>query len=527
MSEFLLAGIAVIAGFGTTALSIPFIQRFAVHRKLLDYPDGDRRRHAQPVPRLGGVGVFLGIMAAVVIAALTSPKLPLLGPWREPGNVALLVASIILFFVGLLDDLRGVSPPIKLLVQTIAAAVVVFYGFEFPHLRIVAGVEVELGVLAAPLAVVWLVGVSNAFNLVDGLDGLAGGVGIIALTAVVAASAVLGNLWTALYSLALIGALLGFLRYNRAPARIFLGDSGSLVVGFLLAVFSVKGATDSSGVTHALVPIFALSYLLLDTGIAMLRRWLRGEPLSRADGRHIHHRLLGLGLGPTKAVRVIYAQALFVAVLGLCVTFVPPAMTIAIGAVGLAILLFILVYGVRWLEYHEFLEAGASLASGMRKGRRVIRDRIMARDLSALVAAADSLESMRRIITEHADVFRFQRMELHFPGEAVREEASEHSWRLDYPIPLHSSEQFGLDRNLVLSIWCPISPGVRAANAERVAEILAPAISAALGTASAATPPSIRRVVEESSTRRRARGNAGMVLEDAKRGSTNVRAGSH
>ena len=171
---------------------------------------------------------------------------------------------------------------------------------------------------------VGLVGVSNAFNLIDGLDGLAGGVGVIALAAIGAAAAVLGSLRVPLQALALAGALIGFLRYNRPPARIFLGDSGSLVVGFLLAFISVRGSSTKGGVVQGLVPILALSYLLLDTGIAMLRRWLRGAPLSRADDRHIHHQLLAHGLTPRRAVATIYAASAFIALLGLCVTFVPP-----------------------------------------------------------------------------------------------------------------------------------------------------------------------------------------------------------
>src|SRR5258708_28912472 len=128
---------------------------------------------------------------------------------------------------------------------------------------------------------------------------------------------------------------------------MFLGGSGSLVVGFMLAFLAVKGSTRSDGVVLTLVPIFALSYPLLDTGIAMLRRWLRGDPLSRADGRHIHHQLRALGLTPRRALAAVSIQSAAVAVLGLAVTFTPPAVTIAIAAAGAGILLFIFVYRIR------------------------------------------------------------------------------------------------------------------------------------------------------------------------------------
>src|SRR5205085_10622919 len=169
--------------------------------------------------------------------------------------------------LGLWDDLRGVPPLAKLAGQAIAALVVVWAGFRIDVLVLPPSHLVGLGWAAIPVTVLWLVGVSNALNLVDGLDGLAGGVGVIALLTATAAAVAVGNSSIPWYTLALGGALLGFLRYNFAPAKIFLGDSGSLVVGFLLAVLTVKGATRPDQSTYALAPIFALSFPLLDTGI--------------------------------------------------------------------------------------------------------------------------------------------------------------------------------------------------------------------------------------------------------------------
>src|SRR5205085_1794584 len=145
--------------------------------------------------------------------------------------------------------------------------------------------------------------------------------------------------------------------------------------GFLLAVLTVKGATRVDGTVYLLAPIFALSYPLLDTGIAMLRRWLRGDPLSRADGRHIHHQLLAIGLAAPRAAALLCLESLVVAAMGLCVTFAPPAITVAVMAIGIGILVFIFAYGVRWLQYHEFLEVSASFVSGARQARGVIRDK--------------------------------------------------------------------------------------------------------------------------------------------------------
>src|SRR5437868_1278734 len=411
MSRLAVLAVPFVAALLTTLLMVPPVMRLAISKHWLDEPDGARRGHIRPVPRLGGVAIFAGVLLAFGAAPLIGlfshivPSVPHL-------TSALLLASAILFSLGLWDDLRGLPPIAKLAGQTLAALVVVWAGFRIDVLILPPTYQVALGWASIPVTVVWLVGVSNALNLVDGLDGLAGGVGVIALLTATAAAVAVGNNSVPWYTLALGGALLGFLRYNFPPAKIFLGDSGSLVVGFLLAVLTVKGSTRPDQSVYALAPIFALSFPLLDTGIAMMRRWLRGTPLSRADARHIHHQLRALGLSPRKAVIVIYVESAVVAVLGLCVTFAPPEFTVAVAAIGAAILFFIMVYGVRWLEYHEFLEASASVTSAARQARWVIQDKINARDLAMAIRKADSFDTLSAIIEEAAPTFRFSHMEL-------------------------------------------------------------------------------------------------------------------
>ena len=251
-----------------------------------------------------------------------------------------------------------------------AAALIVFYaGFRLDVIMLTPSHQIALGMLSLPVTALWIIGLSNAFNLVDGADGLAGGVAVVALLSTAASAAIVHDPTVLWCSLALLGAMLGFLRFNWPPARIFLGDSGSLVVGFLLAVLTVKGASRRDGAVYFLAPIFALSYPLLDTGISMMRRWLRGDPLSRADGNHIHHQLQKLGVGPRQSVLLICGLSAVIAALGLSATFAPPEFTAAIATAGAALLVLILVYGLRWLQYHEFFEAGASLTSAARSGR--------------------------------------------------------------------------------------------------------------------------------------------------------------
>src|SRR5438105_7677016 len=479
MSRLAVLAVPFFAALLTTLLVVPPVMRLAISKHWLDEPDGARRGHVSAVPRLGGVAIFAGVLlafgAAPVVGLFShiAPSVPHL-------TSALLIASAILFSLGLCDDLRGVPPFAKLAGQTLAALVVVWAGFRIDVLILPPTYQVTLGWVAIPVTVVWLVGVSNALNLVDGLDGLAGGVGVIALLTATAAAVAVGNNSVPWYTLALGGALLGFLRYNFPPAKVFLGDSGSLVVGFLLAVLTVKGATRPDQATYALAPIFALSFPLLDTGIAMLRRWLRGTPLSRADARHIHHQLRALGLSPRKAVTVIFAESTVVAILGLCVTFAPPQLTVAVACAGAGILLFIMVYGVRWLEYHEFLEASKSVTSAARQARSVIQDKINARDVAMLIRKADSFEKLAEIVEESAPLFRFSHMELrhgalarHLPPHIAGELHTARFCKLEYPIAPRSAKP---NDYVTLNIWCTTEL-LRPVGAERVARIIGPAIS--------------------------------------------------
>jgi UDP-GlcNAc:undecaprenyl-phosphate GlcNAc-1-phosphate transferase len=472
-----LGGGVLLVAYAMSALVHPLVARIAIHRGLLDYPDGERRAHAKPVPRLGGIGVFAGVLVAAALGAALESRQHLLA--LLPFVFSLAVGATILFVVGLVDDLIGVRPSIKLIVQSAAALVVVHFGFSIQLLVLPSSHLVSLGALAVPITVLWIVGLSNAFNLVDGADGLAGAVATIALVATAISALVLHDATVFWCSTALIGAMFGFLGYNLPPARIFLGDSGSLVVGFLLAVLTVKGMTRTDGAVYAIGPIFALAYPLLDTGISMLRRWLRGEPLSRADGRHIHHQLQALGLGPRQSLLILCGLSSLVAVLGLSATFAPPQFTVALAIGGAALLGLILVYGARWLQYHELLEAGASLTSAALTGRSRLQDKIYARDIARLIDQAHTTQDLAEIIEDNAETFRFAHMQLRWgisrqtpPANVAADMQAARLWAFDYPIAGRS----GFTDPLFLSVWCTVGGTVRSAGVERVSEILAPAI---------------------------------------------------
>lgn len=500
--------ISVIAGCVLT----PAVIRLAVAWNLFDAPHGDRRVHTEPIPRIGGVAVFGSMAAGLVVLAVSSLSgLDPIGAFPEPLAGVLFGAGII-FATGLIDDLIGLRPGVKFVAQLLAALVVYVYGFRLDTVSVGSLVRFDVGWLSMPLTILWIVGVTNAFNLIDGLDGLATGIAIIALGATFAVSASLGNGGAVALCAALLGSLVAFLRFNFSPARIFLGDSGSLFVGFMLAVLTVYGAQSSgSAGVLALIPIFCLAIPLLDTGLAILRRWLRGVPLSQADGRHIHHRLLALGLSHRYAVSILYAVAGILAALGLSLVFAPPPAIVAVAAAGGGVALAVVTYGLRRLQYHEFAEAAGVLSSGLPRARRVIRDQIYAKDLSQVLRYAGSVEQLSAILEDNAATFGFIHMEVCrdtasgsrplvlFNGHAAR------AWKLDYPVTPHD---FAGGGDFVLRIWCNPQSGMHPYGAERVAQILAPALEGWLVGREVAEDAGLAEIRHESGGEERAVGHA-------------------
>lgn len=400
-----------LISLSVTMAAVPPIVRIARSRGLLDRPDCSRRAHSRPVPRLGGIAVWLGVAAGLsawqLIASRTG-RLTAPPDWY-PGA---LVALVVMIATGLVDDIRDVRPRTKLLAQVAAALIVLAAGFRIDAVTLSGGGALTLGWLGAPITLLWIVAVTNAVNLIDGLDGLAGGITLVTVVALMA-SATLGGAPAVLPALAaLAGGIIGFLRYNRSPARIFLGDVGSLSIGFALSLLSIEGArlgggAGGGGAVAIVVASFVLAFPVLDTAIAMLRRWLRVVPLSGADGRHVHHQLVGLGLTHHRASALICLFASGMALLGLSITYAPPVLTVALSMIGLSAWVLLVIHGTRWLQYHEFQEAQASFTSGVRRARHVIRDRILARDLEAKVRTAGSIGEIGRLLEQHRKVLGF------------------------------------------------------------------------------------------------------------------------
>jgi len=311
----------------------PIAKKIAVRLKIYA-PTNHRTVHSGSTPKLGGLSIFFAFTVGLIIFTFYTKEIRILG--------GLLMGGSLMLIVGLFDDLYNLSCYRKMTGQTLAAIVAVAFGFVVDTIYLPSGTVLHLGVWAAPLSVFWIVALTNAINLIDGLDGLASGFAIVVAFFVFAGAIIFDNLGIAATSLILIAATLGFLRYNFAPAKIFLGDMGSLFLGFALACISLKAFTLPETGSHVAVLLVLFLVPLADTFIAILRRVREGRHPFSADKKHIHHRLLDLGLSQTGAVLIIYA-ATFLCGVGALVLFVADTQ-MALMLLAVILLFFFLAF---------------------------------------------------------------------------------------------------------------------------------------------------------------------------------------
>ena len=303
-------------------LATPVVTRIAVWAGAIDRPDQFRRIHKGATPRLGGLGLAFGMLVGIVIVILGGylDAWDGLSLWRAQ-EWPVLAAAVIVLGLGFVDDTRGVGPRVKLLGQA-AAVIVLFLGgvriqnfdvlgwsmdFGWPSVHIqAAGFDDDVALPSLLVTMFWFLGCMNIWNLIDGMDGLASGVGLLVSGTLTLVAIHYGNIGVAITAAALAGSLAGFLLYNWHPACIFLGDSGSLLIGLLIGVIGVQGSFKGPSAISILFPILAMGLPISDTALAIFRRWVRNLPLSVADRRHVHHLLIGLGLNPRQAALLLY-----------------------------------------------------------------------------------------------------------------------------------------------------------------------------------------------------------------------------
>lgn len=390
---------------------------------VVDQPDGARKVHRYPIPRVGGVAIAVSYLVAYVLVrpddgSPLAQQVSLV--WR------LLPGAGLAFGIGLLDDLFDLKAWIKLAGQIAAAGLACVGGVRILS---VGGASTDAW-WNIPLTMLWLLACMNAFNLVDGLDGLAVGVGLFATLSVFTAAVMQHNMVLAVATFPLAGALLAFLCYNFNPATIFLGDSGSLLIGFLLGCYAAIWSNKSATLLGMTAPLMALSIPLLDVALAIVRRFLRRQPIFTADRGHIHHRLLDRGFTPRRVVLVLYALC------GLAAAFslLQGVMHSFGGAVILLFGVFVLL-GVQYLGYAEFDLAGKLLFSG--EFQRSVGAQLELRKFRAALTAAGTASDCWYVIQGACAKFGFREVRLRLTGESfehIADDVAAASWTVRIPL---------------------------------------------------------------------------------------------
>ncbi|MBH0173794.1 undecaprenyl/decaprenyl-phosphate alpha-N-acetylglucosaminyl 1-phosphate transferase [Fictibacillus sp. 23RED33] len=286
--------LASIASFITVLIVTPFVIKLAIKIGATDKPNS-RKVHEKVMPRLGGLAIFIGVMVGFYVSGLYKEQV-----------TAISIGAIVIIAIGIMDDMMELSAKTKLLGQILAAAAVVASGLKIDFLTIPFIGMFDLGWWTYPITILWIVGITNAINLIDGLDGLAAGTSFIVITTIAFMAGIAGKALIFGLALILLGSILGFLFYNFHPAKIFMGDTGALFLGYGIAILSLLGLFKSVTLFSFIVPIIILGVPVFDTTFAIIRRIVNKRPISSPDKSHLHHRLLALGLSHRNTVLAIY-----------------------------------------------------------------------------------------------------------------------------------------------------------------------------------------------------------------------------
>lgn len=414
-----------------SALLTPLVRRIALAWGVLDSPDGSRKRHAGAVPLWGGIAVYLAVVLGLCVARHGS-----FGAGYELDEISAVLIAMAGFvcFIGLIDDDSRLRPRVKLLLQTTAVLPLVLAGFRV-HCVALFGDTFDLGWLGIPVTVFWLLGCINAVNLLDGMDGLASVVGLATAITLGVIAGYTGNLHVTAAAVVLAGALAGFLIYNRPPAQIFLGDSGSMVIGLILGILGIQSTLKTSTTLSITAPLVVMTFPIFDTFLALVRRRLTGRPFDAADRQHIHHRLLDRGMSPWFVLGTIGALCMATGIAAFAATVARSDLL----AWATALLLVVLVVRLRWFGHYEWKLASGSAARAWTAVRggwaslRPRRTRPMRRHLARLparqvwAALVDRVQAWNvtqmRLALSHEGQPRWRRA-----WDASHGETEEHGW---------------------------------------------------------------------------------------------------
>lgn len=299
MDNRVLMILSLVVAFFLSFVSVPITRIFAFKFGAIDIPKDNRRMHKVPIPRMGGLSIYFGFLVSYLCFT----------PIIEIKDLGIIIGGTILVIVGIIDDKYALKASVKLLFQVLAALIPVLLGLRIDFITNVnifsQGTVMMLGALSVPISVIWIIGLTNALNLIDGLDGLAGGIASISAICLMIVSLSSGRYEMLIPLASIAGATLGFLPFNINPAKIFMGDTGALFLGYMLACFSVSGFFKSYAAINFLIPFIVLGLPIFDTSFAILRRISKGKPIMSPDRSHLHHRLVDAGFSQGQAVGIL------------------------------------------------------------------------------------------------------------------------------------------------------------------------------------------------------------------------------
>lgn len=429
------------------------VRDFATARGWVSSPSQERHLHSSPLPRLGGVAIFLPFTCWTLLASVWIRHHVEIHTFSLHAVATILLPAGLVFLLGVYDDLYGVGPYIKFSVQAVAASMLFVGGLRIVNIPVVFGDRTLPWFLGLPLTILWVLAITNAFNLIDGLDGLAAGSALFSTLVAFVVALLNGPSLVTLMTIALAGAILGFLRFNFNPATIFLGDSGSLFIGFILSALALYGAQKAPTIVAVAIPIVSFGLPILETALSILRRLISGRPVFTADREHIHHKLLQHGLTHRQVVIVLYGVSAVFAMLSLFLLW-PTGSSLGLVLAVLGIGIWI---GVQHLGYLEFGEL-ARVAHRTLDQPQIFVNNVAIRRATAELKIARDYEQVRRVLVAAFSSNDFDSFELKVSSDAdlaidaARHETGSFRWsKLGAPKPLEDMAVWTIALDLLSS----------------------------------------------------------------------------
>ncbi len=344
--------IIFLTGLSISFFLTPVLRKRLIEKGFVDKPDA-RKIHKRAIPNMGGITIYLGFILSLAVSFIFYPKLFV---DRELQLLGLFIASTFIVIVGIIDDIYNIRAVWKLLLQIAAGIILILFGYQIEAIANPFGSNIELGLFNYPLTIFWVVGIINAINLVDGLDGLASGVGMIVAMTIFLIGIYLDKSYVALLSMGLTGAILGFLRHNFYPAKIFMGDTGSMFIGLVIASMGLISSQKSAVSFAIITPLIALGYPLTDIALAIIRRVKAKKHIFIADREHIHHILLSYGYSHPKTVIFLYVICLFFGTMAFLFSAFSQSSSFIIG-----VLFFVLLFVFLFIKLVQSFKHSADL----------------------------------------------------------------------------------------------------------------------------------------------------------------------